>query len=398
MATKSPSVESSIAAPAEAAPFQLDQVVTVSGGHFTHDTYTAFLPPLLPALIEKFSLSITAAGTLTLFLQAPSILQPLIGHLADSLSMRYFVILAPAVTGSMLSLVGVAPSYLVLALFLTVAGLSSAGLHAVGPVMAGRVSGRSLGRGMGFWMVGGELGRTLGPILVVSAIGYLTLGGLPWLMLGGWLVSGVLYLRLRGVPGRDPSADRALPWRDALRAMASLMLPLSGVLVVRAFMSASLTTYLPTFLHEGGLSLWFSGAALTMLEGAGVLGAIAGGSLSDRLGRRIILVTSMAGTGLLALAFLALNGLARAWLLPPLGFLALSTTPVIMAWVQESYPQNRALANGVFMAMSFLIRAVVVVILGRIGDLIGLRQGFLFSTLLLLAGTPLVFLLPRRST
>ena len=91
-------------------PFRSDQVATVSGGHFMHDTYTAFLAPLLPVLIEKFSLSITAAGALTLFLQAPSILQPFIGHLADSFSMRYFVILAPAVTGSMLSLVGVAPT------------------------------------------------------------------------------------------------------------------------------------------------------------------------------------------------------------------------------------------------------------------------------------------------
>jgi FSR family fosmidomycin resistance protein-like MFS transporter len=65
-----------------------------------------------------------------------------------------------------------------------------------------------------------------------------------------------------------------------------------------------------------------------------------------------------------------------------------------MAWVQESYLENRALANGVYMAMGFLIRAVVVVILGRVGDLVGLRQGFMYSAIIMMLGVPLVFLLP----
>ena len=380
----------------ELGPFQADHVVTLSAGHAVHDTYTAFLAPLLPVLIEKFSLLKTEAGLLSLFMQAPSILQPFIGHLADSISMRYAVILAPAITGTMMSLLGIAPSYSVLAIFLFIAGFSSAGLHAVGPVMAGRVSGSSLGRAMGFWMVGGELGRTVGPILVVTAIGYLTLGGLTWLMIGGWIVSVILYLRLRSIPGRDPGAADALPWRAALRAMRSMMLPLSGVLVARSFMSASLTTYLPIFLVDEGVGLWLAGAALTVLEAAAVVGAMVGGSISDRVGRKVILLISMVATPILALAFLRTSGWIQVLLLPALGFFALSPTPVIMAWVQESYLENRALANGVYMAMGFIIRAVVVVILGRVGDLVGLRQGFMYSAIIMMLGVPLVFLLPGQ--
>jgi FSR family fosmidomycin resistance protein-like MFS transporter len=380
----------------ELGPFQADHVVTLSAGHAVHDTYTAFLAPLLPVLIEKFSLLKTEAGLLSLFMQAPSILQPFIGHLADSISMRYAVILAPAITGTMMSLLGIAPSYSVLAIFLFIAGLSSAGLHAVGPVMAGRVSGSSLGRAMGFWMVGGELGRTVGPILVVTAIGYLTLGGLTWLMIGGWIVSVILYLRLRSIPGRDPGAADALPWRAALRAMRSMMLPLSGVLVARSFMSASLTTYLPIFLVDEGVGLWLAGAALTILEAAAVVGAMVGGSISDKVGRKVILLISMVATPILALAFLRTSGWVQVLLLPALGFFALSPTPVLMAWVQESYLENRALANGVYMAMGFIIRAVVVVILGRVGDLVGLRQGFMYSAIIMMLGVPLVFLLPGQ--
>ncbi len=150
--------------------FQAGRVVTVSFGHAVHDTYTAFLAPLLPAFIAKLALSRTEAGALTVFMQGPSLLQPFIGHLADRVNLRYFVILAPAVTAAMMSMLGVAPNYAVLALLLTVVGLSSAALHAVVPVLAGRLSGRNLGRGMGFWMVGGELGRTVGPIVIVSAV------------------------------------------------------------------------------------------------------------------------------------------------------------------------------------------------------------------------------------
>ena len=380
----------------ELGPFQAGHVGTLSAGHAVHDTYTAFLAPLLPVLIEKFTLSKTGAGLLSLFMQGPSILQPFIGHLADSISMRYAVILAPAITGTMMSLLGIAPSYSVLAIFLFIAGLSSAGLHAVGPVMAGRVSGSSLGRAMGFWMVGGELGRTVGPILLVTAIGYLTLGGLSWLMIGGWVVSGILYLRLRSIPGRDPGAADALPWRAALLAMGPMMLPLSGVLIARSFMSVSLTTYLPIFLIDEGVGFWLAGAALTVLEAAGVVGAIVGGSISDKVGRKVILLISTVVTPILALAFLRTSGWVQALLLPALGFFALSPAPVLMAWVQESYLENRALANGVYMAMGFLIRAFAVVILGRVGDLVGLRQGFLYSAFIMLLGVPLIFLLPGQ--
>jgi len=49
----------------EAEQFQTDRVLTISAGHAVHDTYTGFLPPLLPALIETLSLTNTEAGLLT---------------------------------------------------------------------------------------------------------------------------------------------------------------------------------------------------------------------------------------------------------------------------------------------------------------------------------------------
>ena len=381
---------------AETERFQTGRVLTISTGHAVHDTYTAFLAPLLPVFIANLALSKTEAGLLTVFMQGPSLLQPFIGHLADRVSLRHFVVLAPAVTAAMMSLLGVAPGYTVLALFLVVVGLSSASIHAVGPVMAGNLSGRSLGRGMGLWMVGGELGRTLGPIVIVSAVRLLTLEGTPWLMIAGLLISAILYALLRDVPGRPPNASHGLPWRQALQGMGPLLVPLAGIIVARSFMVSALTTYLPTFLSEEGADLWFAGASLSVLEAAGVVGALLGGSISDRLGRRWVLFVSMLATPLLMFVFLAVKGWLQFPLLLMLGFTALSVTPAVMALVQESSPENRALANGVYMALSFSLRSGVVVVLGVLGDLFGLRLAFTASAVIPLLGLPLLLLLPGK--
>ena len=143
--------------------FQTGQVLTIVGGHFVHDTYSAFLAPILPLLIEKLSLSLTLAGSLPAFVQFPGLLNPFIGYLADRVSLRYFVIFAPGVTATFFSVIGLAPSYFILAAILLLAGVSVAAFHAPAPAMIGRIAGRRVGRGMSLFMAAGELGRTVGP-------------------------------------------------------------------------------------------------------------------------------------------------------------------------------------------------------------------------------------------
>jgi FSR family fosmidomycin resistance protein-like MFS transporter len=91
--------------------FQTGKILALSIGHFIHDVYSSFLSPLLPLLIDKLSLTLTQAGFLSTIMQLPALLNPYIGVLADRISVRYFVILAPAMTAVPMSLIGIAPSY-----------------------------------------------------------------------------------------------------------------------------------------------------------------------------------------------------------------------------------------------------------------------------------------------
>jgi len=376
---------------------QTSKVVTIAAAHTAHDTYSAFLPPLLPVFIEKLSLTKAEAGLLTVFLQGPSLLQPFIGHLGDRLDLRVAVILAPALTAACMSLLGIAPDYAVIGLLLVTAGVSSAILHSLAPVIAGRLSGNRLGFGMGFWMVGGELGRTLGPILLVSAIAVLGLDGMPWLMVGGVGASALLFFGVRGVSpaGTDHAAPR--DFARAVLSMRTLFVPLAGVVISRSFMLAAFATYLPVFLREEGSSLWFAGASLSVLEAAGVVGALVGGSASDALGRRRVLAASLLISPAIMILFVYVTGWGRLPLLLALGFTGLMATPVIMASVQESFPENRALANGIYMALNFGLRSLVVVLVGGLADWMGMRWTFLACALLALMGTPFVIWMPGRS-
>ena len=390
------------------------KVLTIVGGHFVHDTYSAFLAPLLPLLIEKLSLTLTLAGTLTAFMQAPALLNPLIGRLADKSSARYFVVFAPAVTGTLMSTMGLMPNYYVLAILLVVTGFSVAAFHVPAPAMVARASGRRVGKAMGWFMAGGELGRTLGPIIAVWAVTTWTLEGMFRVAVIGWLVSAILFWRLRDVPAKDSkkAAYNLLP------QMWAVFLPLGIIILFRSFMTVSMTTYLPTFVNMkdaevwlgstlfallenlgmdmANISLWLGGGALFLMEAAGVAGALLSGAISDRIGRKTVFFVSSILSPILMLGFLRFHG----WMLVPmlllLGLTSLSIGPVFLALIQDHFSQHRAAANGVFMLLSFLSRSLGMVLVGFVGDQVGLEKAFLWSALIAFLVLPGVFMLPGR--
>jgi len=376
--------------------FQFRKILIISGAHFSHDVFSSFLAVFLPLLIDKFSLSIALAGTFTVIFRAPSLLNPLLGFIFDRSNFYYPAIWGPAVTACAMSLIGVAPSYGAVCVLLLFAGISASMFHVVGPVLIARVAGSSLGRGMSFWMTGGEVARFIGPIIGVWAVSFWGFEGCFPVMFLGLLASLFLHVQLKGI-NSGIAAEHREHISKSLQSLSRMMLPLSGIIVVVLLMAAPLAAFLPTFIVTSGKSLWIGGAALAVLEGAGALGTMTGGTLSDRLGRRRMLAGAIPLSALLMLAFLYAPDWLALPLLALLGFILFSISPVELAIVQDQCAEQRGTANGLYMCISFIITAVVTVLVGWLSDHTGMKAALAICAVLGFIGTPFVLLLPSRS-
>ena len=375
--------------------FQTGQVLTVAGAHFVHDTYSAFLAPLLPLIQDKLGVGYTLAGSLAIFMQLPSLLNPFIGYLADRANLRWFIILAPAVTGTLMSCMGLAPSYLALVFLLLAAGVSIACFHAPAPAMIAKVSGPRVGKGMSVFMASGELGRTLGPVVAVAGVGWFGLDGMWRLAFVGWGVSIILYFRLRNIKDMRRTASAQATLVEFQAVGRQIFPPLTLIMIGRVLLQVSLTLYLPLFVSdELGLSLWLAAASLTILEAAGVVGALTSGTISDKYGRSRVLLVVLILAPLLLLAFVYGPSWLAVPLLIALGFTALSPQPVFLALVQDKFPDNRALGNGTFLALNFLIRAAGIWVVGVLADQFGLTTAFVISAVVALISVPALKFLP----
>jgi len=326
-------------------------------------------------------------------MQIPALMNPILGKIADRTSVRYFIILAPATTAIPMCLLGLAPSYGVLMILLFITGISVAVFHVPAPVMVARLSGDRKGKGMSFFMTGGELARAVGPMVTVAGVSLLGLEGFYPIMIVGVVASVWLFFKFRDVPitvKRKQPVDLFFTFSE----MRHILLPLAGILIARGFMHASLTTFLPTFVEFETGNLWLAGMALTMFELCGVAGVMASGSLSDHFGRRKILLVSLIGAPIALFLFAWIGGWMRFGALLVAGFTLLSTTPVMLAMVQEHAKSSPSAANGMFMLISFIARSAVVVIVGFIGDQIGLRATYFISAALGLTAIPFIFMLP----
>jgi len=372
--------------------FQISIVLPLAFSHFIQDIYTATVAPLLPVIIDRLSLSLTAAGSLPAILQLPSIINPFIGYMADKINLRYFTIFAPAVTATLISCLSFTNSYWIMALLLFVTGFSVACYHSPTPALVANSAGKKVGLGMSLYMAAGELSRTVGPLIAVWAISLWSLEGFYRIVVIGWATTIILFLRLRNIPNASktpPSIKVILP------TLRNLFIPLAIINIFRRFMLESITTYLPIYMDSQGASLAVSGGALSILELAGVLGAFTSGTISDRFGRKLILLLSIIISAVIMFAFLNTSGWLYIPILIILGFTAISTGPVMLAMVQDHLPENRSLGNSLLMFITFLTRPIAMLSIGILSDNFGLKSSFTIGTIISLFAIPAIFFLPN---
>jgi len=373
-------------------------VLTVSFAHLMHDIYGSFLAPILPLLINKLGLNYFGAGVLSFSQRFPSLFNPFIGMFIDRLEVRYFVIFTPAITAIMMSFVGLAPTFIFAMILMLFMGVSSAFFHVPAPVLVKNFSGKLTGRGMSFYMVGGELARTLGPMVIVGAVSLWSLEGMYRLIPFGLAASAFLWFRFRNVDIQRKSAEenRGAGFKRTFHKHLHFFLLILGIVFSRAFMKTAIVYFLPTYLDLRGESLWFGGMSLSVFEIAGVAGTFLAGNLSDKLGRMNTLLTITLITPLTMLLFIYTEGF---WILPVLivmGFFILASGPVLLALVMDQATEHQSFTNSIFMFINFISASITALLIGKMGDWIGLIETYKVSAFIALTAIPFVIVLYKR--
>ena len=377
--------------------FHSRNVLSISLAHFIHDVYSFFLSPILPLLIEKFSLSYFSAGLLDFARRFPSILNPFIGMYIGRYRIKYFVIFTPAITCSSMSLIGVAPHYTVLVILLLIMGISNAFFHVPAPVMIKTFAGERVGKGMSYYMVGGELARTLGPVIIVGAVSLWSLEGTYRLIPFGIAASLWLWFRFKDMEiQKKTGSEQEKGFKQTLKKHLWLFLLLGGIIFFRAIMKMAIINFLPTYLKETGKTLWFGGISLSVFQVSGAIGTYFAGNLSDRLGRMKTLLIITVITPLSVLLFVYAEGF---WVFPVLvlmGFFMLASGPVLLALVMDKATRHHSFMNGIYMTLTFVSASVSALLVGLMGDWFGLINTYKTAAFLALLAIPFVWILAAR--
>src|SRR5438874_1886110 len=356
----------------------------LSSGHLATDFANGALPALLPFLKDRFSLSYTAVGAVVLASQASSsLIQPLFGLWSDRRGAMWLLPSGVALGGVGIALAADAPSYWLLLLLVLVSGVGSAAFHPEGSKFAGFVSGRKRASGMAWFSIGGNLGYALGPIATTALIAVFGLrGGL--VLAGPSLIVAAAFLvvapYLRGF-APEPGAPPARTGQDDPFAMKLLL----GVIALRSVAWFGLITFVPLWEVSLGHSKSHGNHLLALMLFAGGTGTLLLGPLADRLGRRPILLGSVAATGPLVLVFVLVGGIPGAIALALIGACVVGTFGVTMVMGQEYLPNHIGTASGLVIGLSVGLGGVAAVALGRLAD-----ETSLHTALLVAAGAPLL--------
>ena len=368
-------------------------LAALTWAHFLNDGYINYLPAVLPVLLEEFHIPLALVGSLILALQGiGSLLQPLIGWRADRTGGRSFVLVGLGMSALGASLIGLAPGYWPLIGLLTIAGLGSAAFHPQALASVRAIIGTREGMDMSFFLIGGELGRGIWPIVAGLLVVWLGLHSL-WL----FAIPGVLTLLVlaRFTPNLPSEPSQAI--RSAWESNRGPILALVGFVGLRGMVSYGVVTFVPLLWHAHGGSLIAGASLISVMLVVGILGNFFGGVLADRIGRRPVLISS----SLLAALFLTLYLFAQGvWLwvtLALLGIAVFSTAPVTIFIGQDLFPKSHSMASGIALGVGNALGAVAIFALGFVADYYGIDASLWWIVGLSLLGLPLALILPEGS-
>jgi FSR family fosmidomycin resistance protein-like MFS transporter len=383
-------------------------------GHSLTHWYPATFYLLLPIIGNELGLSFSQIGfIMTCQYIAGAVANVPGGVLVDTVG-RKGLLMAISLfwVGFPYLLMSFTHSYVMLLLCVVMVGIGNSLWHPTAIPTLARSFPQRKGLVLSMHGMGGNAGDAIAPLVVGSLLAVLSwrevvvLNVVPGLVMSLVLMVFLGTLRLgRKNPAAAASAeempvqsmaDYAKGLRELFRNRSLVLLSTSGAF--RSMTQNALLTFLPLFLaRELGYSPFLIGASMFALQAAGFAAAPVAGHLSDRLGRRSVMMTSMAMTALV-LVFMAVAGRSQAFVvfIAILGFFLYAIRPVIQAWLLEATPKNMGGSSiGILFGAQSLGASIAPLIGGVIADRYGLGATFYFLAGTIVCANLFILLMPK---
>jgi len=328
------------------------------------------LPAILPFLIAQNGYSYLAAGLLvTAYNVTSSFTQPVIGWLSDTRGLTISVTTSLLISAIFVALMGIAHDYYLMMAFAMLAALGHACFHPTALSLTSRLcTSENRGAITSYFVVGGNLGYAVGPVLAGGLVWWFGLPGLLFLIFPAvamyfalkiLLPGGIAAARAMHAAKEEFTGEIPPKWPFAVLMIAS---------VLRSWAVFAALTYLPMYLVAQGYELVTATMIMTLMLLCGVAGQIAGGRISDRFGRKEFMVFALAGAIPFFFLFMAATGIPAIIALLCFGFCLWATFSVAVAMGHELLPQNVGLASGMMLGLAIGFGGLGVAVSGIIAD------------------------------
>jgi FSR family fosmidomycin resistance protein-like MFS transporter len=369
-------------------------MAALSSGHLATDFAGGALPALLPFLKDRFGLSYTLTAVLVLAAQlSSSLVQPLFGLWSDRRGALWLLPAGVATAGVGIALAADAPVYPLVVVCVLVSGLGIAAYHPEASKFAAYASGSKRASGMSLFSVGGNLGYAVAPLVTTQLVLAFGLRGGWLLALPGLAVAAALVALRRFLSSFAPTSSHGEAATAPDRIGAEVLL--LAVIAFRSVAWFGLITFVPLWEASLGNSRAHGGRLLALMLLCGGIGTLLLGPLADRVGRRVVLLGSVAVTGPAVLVYVAVGGPLGTVALGVVGASVVGTFGVSMVMSQEYLPRHVGLASGLVVGLSLGLGGVAAVGLGLLADKVDLRSALYACAVAPVVAVVLGAFLPR---
>jgi predicted MFS family arabinose efflux permease len=352
------------------------------------------LSPLVPAIIEDFSVSTGAIGlAFTCLWAAYAVTQYPAGALADRYGEKPVVLVALAAAGLTSVLLAAAPVY---GLFLLGAVLLGGSVGLYPPAGSSLLTKRftNTGSALGLHVAGANIAGLIAPVAAVVVAARFGWRAAPLLTTA--IVVPLFLLFLAWVrptpPDRGSSLRARLTPRGAVSVLSRPRIAFTAFLAtVGTFAFGAVASFLPTFLVRfRGLSTTDAGAVFGLVYLCSALAMPATGRLSDRVGRDVVIAGSFGGVvSGLAILLVAVD-LPTVVGAVVLGFGISFAAPIQSRFMDHLGDDERGVGFGLSRAVTGLLGSTGSVVVGSVADVAGWVPAYGLVAALLVAAVVLI--------